>query len=418
MDYYDRLDLTDELAAIGFDLVGYGCTTCIGNSGPLPAEISQAVNDADLTVAAVLSGNRNFEGRINPDVKLNYLASPPLVVAYALAGTMNWDPGSEPLGTDSDGQPVMLADIWPDAGEVAEAVARATGADSFTSIYDTLFDGDDRWRAIDAPTGDRMDWDGSSTYVRQPPYFEGLPVDPAAADRHHRRPGPGPAGRLGHHRPHLPRRQHQGREPGRPLPPRPRRREGRLQLLRLPPGQPRGDDPGHLRQHPAPQPAPPRLRGRRHQAHPVRRGHGHLRRVGALPGRRHAAGGPGRQGVRLGLVPGLGGQGHGPARRPGRHRPELRAHPPVEPDRHGRAAAPVLRRRLGRVPGPHRRGGALDRRALRPRRRRRRPRRPSRSRPARSPSPPRSGSTPRPSRPTTATAACSPTSSAASTPAR
>ena len=179
MDYYDRLELTDELAAIGFDLVGYGCTTCIGNSGPLPAEISQAVNDADLTVAAVLSGNRNFEGRINPDVKLNYLASPPLVVAYALAGTMNWDPGTEPLGTDPDGEPVFLKDIWPDAGEVAEAVARATGADSFTSIYDTLFDGDDRWRAIDAPTGDRMDWDGESTYVRQPPYFDGLQVDPS-----------------------------------------------------------------------------------------------------------------------------------------------------------------------------------------------------------------------------------------------
>jgi aconitate hydratase len=179
MDYYDRLELTDELAAIGFDLVGYGCTTCIGNSGPLPAEISQAVNDADLTVAAVLSGNRNFEGRINPDVKLNYLASPPLVVAYALAGTMNWDPGSEPLGTDTEGNPVMLADIWPDAGEVADAVSRATGADSFSSIYDTLFDGDDRWRAIDAPTGDRMGWDGESTYVRQPPYFEGLSTEPS-----------------------------------------------------------------------------------------------------------------------------------------------------------------------------------------------------------------------------------------------
>ncbi len=179
MDYLDRLELTDDLAAIGFDLVGYGCTTCIGNSGPLPAEISQAVTDADLSVAAVLSGNRNFEGRINPDVKLNYLASPPLVVAYALAGTMNWDPGSEPLGTDADGNPVTLADLWPDAGEVAEAVARATGADSFRAVYDTLFDGDDRWRAIDAPTGDRMDWDGASTYVRQPPYFAGLAQEPS-----------------------------------------------------------------------------------------------------------------------------------------------------------------------------------------------------------------------------------------------
>ncbi|NLV56911.1 MAG: aconitate hydratase AcnA, partial [Acidimicrobiales bacterium] len=180
MDYLDRLDLTDDLSSVGFDLVGFGCTTCIGNSGPLPPEISEAVAEADLSVAAVLSGNRNFEGRINPDVRLNYLASPPLVVAYALSGTMNWDPGTEPLGTDADGAPVMLADIWPDAAEVADAVARATGADSFRTVYDTLFDGDDRWAAIDAPTGDRMEWDGSSTYVRQPPYFEGLTPDPGA----------------------------------------------------------------------------------------------------------------------------------------------------------------------------------------------------------------------------------------------
>ncbi|CAN5613772.1 aconitate hydratase AcnA [soil metagenome] len=183
MDYLDRLDLTDDLSAIGFDLVGYGCTTCIGNSGPLPPEISQAVNDHDLTVAAVLSGNRNFEGRINPDVRLNYLGSPPLVVAYALSGTMNWDPGTEPLGTDSEGNPVTLADLWPDAAEVAEAVSRATGADSFREVYDTLFDGDDRWRDIQAPTGDRMDWGDDSTYVRLPPYFDGLtPEVPALTD--------------------------------------------------------------------------------------------------------------------------------------------------------------------------------------------------------------------------------------------
>ncbi len=180
MDYLDNLELTDELAAIGFDLVGYGCTTCIGNSGPLPPEISEAVNEADLTVAAVLSGNRNFEGRINPDVRLNDLASPPLVVAYALSGTMNWDPGTEPLGTDSDGEPVMLADLWPDASEVTDAVARATGAGAFRTVYDTLFDGDDRWRAIEAPTGERMDWGEESTYVRQPPYFEGLTPEPPA----------------------------------------------------------------------------------------------------------------------------------------------------------------------------------------------------------------------------------------------
>ncbi len=179
MSYLERLDLVDDLASVGFDLVGFGCTTCIGNSGPLPAEISQAVSDGDLSVAAVLSGNRNFEGRINPDVRLNYLASPPLVVAYALSGTMSWDPYSEPLGTDADGAPVMLADLWPDAAEVAEAVGRATEAETFRNVYDTLFDGDDRWQAIDAPTGDRMVWDGESTYVRQPPYFEGLSAQPS-----------------------------------------------------------------------------------------------------------------------------------------------------------------------------------------------------------------------------------------------
>jgi aconitate hydratase len=177
MDYYDRAGLTPYLEKLGFDLVGYGCTTCIGNSGPLIPEVSAAVNSGDLAVAAVLSGNRNFEGRINPDIKLNYLASPPLVVAYALAGSMDIDITTEPLGTGTDG-PVYLRDVWPTTKEIDEVVASAIGADLFARDYADVFAGDERWRALSVPTGDTFDWDPNSTYVRKPPYFEGMPRDP------------------------------------------------------------------------------------------------------------------------------------------------------------------------------------------------------------------------------------------------
>jgi aconitate hydratase len=179
MDYYERAGLIPYLDKLGFNLVGYGCTTCIGNSGPLLPAVSQAVNDNDLTVVSVLSGNRNFEGRINPDVKMNYLASPPLVVAYALAGTMDIDLAREPLGTDSEGKPVFLADLWPSQEEVTSVVTSAVRAEMFTADYADVFAGDDNWRGLQVPTGDTFEWADSSTYVRRPPYFDGMPAEPA-----------------------------------------------------------------------------------------------------------------------------------------------------------------------------------------------------------------------------------------------
>jgi aconitate hydratase len=177
-EYYERAGLTEPLEALGFNLVGYGCTTCIGNSGPLPEEVSAVVNDADLAVCSVLSGNRNFEGRINPDVKMNYLASPPLVVAYALAGTMDVDLQNDPLGEDADGNPVYLRDIWPSAEEVARTIEQAVQSDMFRKSYDSVYAGDERWRGLEVPTGDRFAWDDASTYVRNPPYFHDLPAEP------------------------------------------------------------------------------------------------------------------------------------------------------------------------------------------------------------------------------------------------
>ncbi|HUB22055.1 MAG TPA: aconitate hydratase AcnA [Streptosporangiaceae bacterium] len=178
MDYYERSGLLPYLDKLGFNLVGYGCTTCIGNSGPLPPAISEAVNDNDLAVVSVLSGNRNFEGRINPDVKLNYLASPPLVVAYALAGTMDIDLAREPLGSDPEGKPVYLADIWPSPEEVADVVQRAVAQEMFTRDYADVFHGDDNWRALEIPADDTFAWAQDSTYVRRPPYFDGMPTEP------------------------------------------------------------------------------------------------------------------------------------------------------------------------------------------------------------------------------------------------
>jgi aconitate hydratase len=176
-EYLDRAGLTEPLEQLGFDLVGYGCTTCIGNSGPLAEEISAAVNDADLAVVSVLSGNRNFEGRINPDVKMNYLASPPLCVAYALAGTMDTDIVGEPLGQDAQGNDVYLRDIWPSEQEIARTIGEAVRADMFRHSYGEVFAGDERWNGLEVPTGERFAWDQSSTYVRLPPYFADLPAE-------------------------------------------------------------------------------------------------------------------------------------------------------------------------------------------------------------------------------------------------
>jgi len=176
-DYYEKAGLTKHLESLGFYTVGYGCTTCIGNSGPLPEEVSAAVNEHDLAVTAVLSGNRNFEGRINPDVKMNYLASPPLVIAYALAGSMNFDFERDPLGQDRDGNDVYLKDIWPDAAEVQKTIDESISTEMFDKQYGSVFDGDERWRSLPTPTGATFEWDERSTYVRKPPYFEGMTLE-------------------------------------------------------------------------------------------------------------------------------------------------------------------------------------------------------------------------------------------------
>jgi aconitate hydratase len=177
-EYLERAGLDEYLDELGFNLVGYGCTTCIGNSGPLPTEVSDVVQAEDLAVVSVLSGNRNFEGRINPDVKMNYLASPPLVVAYALAGTMDIDLYDEPLGSDQDGNPVFLKDIWPPEAEVARTVEEAVQSDMFRKSYDNVFDGDERWNSLEVPTGEEFAWDDRSTYVARPPYFDEMPREP------------------------------------------------------------------------------------------------------------------------------------------------------------------------------------------------------------------------------------------------
>jgi aconitate hydratase len=181
-DYYEKAGMWPYLEKLGYHLVGYGCTTCIGNSGPLSEEISAAVNEADLSVVSVLSGNRNFEGRINPDVKMNYLASPPLVIAYALAGTMDFDFENQPLGTDTDGTPVFLRDIWPSPKDVQQTIDSAISQEMFTKDYADVFKGDERWRSLPTPEGNTFAWDPDSTYVRKPPYFEGMSAEPTPVE--------------------------------------------------------------------------------------------------------------------------------------------------------------------------------------------------------------------------------------------
>ena len=226
-DYYDKAGLWPYLEKLGFYLVGYGCTTCIGNSGPLSDEISTAINDNDLSVAAVLSGNRNFEGRINPDVKMNYLASPPLVIAYALAGTMDFDFESDSLGTDTDGNDVYLRDIWPSQKDITDTIASAINTEMFTKNYADVFKGDERWRNLPTPSrqhlrvGRRVDLRAQAAVLRRDA------PRARAGHRYHRRPSARAAGRFGDHRPHLPRGQHQGRHPGRPIPRRARHRHRR-----------------------------------------------------------------------------------------------------------------------------------------------------------------------------------------------
>jgi aconitate hydratase len=178
-DYYNKAGMWPYLEKLGYHLVGYGCTTCIGNSGPLSDEISAAINENDLTAVSVLSGNRNFEGRINPDVKMNYLASPPLVIAYALAGTMDFDFESQPLGQDTDGTDVFLRDIWPSPQEIQDTIDSSITQEMFTKDYSDVFDGGERWKALPTPEGKTFEWDAESTYVRKPPYFDGMKPEPS-----------------------------------------------------------------------------------------------------------------------------------------------------------------------------------------------------------------------------------------------
>jgi aconitate hydratase len=181
-EYLNEAGLSPYLDALGFNLVGYGCTTCIGNSGPLPAAISEMIEARDLVAVSVLSGNRNFEGRINSDVRANYLASPPLVVAYALAGRIDIDLATDPLGTGTDGQPVYLRDVWPTRMEVDETIRKALHAEMYRSQYRDVFAGDERWNGLDVPEGATYAWDPDSTYVRQPPYFVDMPAEPGAIE--------------------------------------------------------------------------------------------------------------------------------------------------------------------------------------------------------------------------------------------
>ena len=343
-EYLRAAGLLEPLEQLGFGLVGYGCTTCIGNSGPLPDEVAAAVRDNDLVVTSVLSGNRNFEGRVQPLVRANYLASPPLVVAYALAGRMTVDLTREPLGRDANGADVYLKDIWPSAAEVQRAMAAALHTEQFTAKYAGVFDGDERWRGLFAPVGDRFDWTDDSTYVRHPPFFQSIEPEPSppgdiagarvlallgdSVTTDHISPAgaippEGPAGRY---------LIAQGVAP-----------QG-LQLVRQPPRQPRGDDARHLRQHPPAEPAGARYGGRLDAAPARRRADVHLRRRHGVPGGRDSAAGAGRQGIRVRVVTRLGRQGHAATGRQGGHRRELRAHPPQQPRVHGRAAAGVPHR--------------------------------------------------------------------------
>ncbi len=362
-EYLERAGLDEYLDELGFNLVGYGCTTCIGNSGPLPQEISDVVGAEDLAVVSVLSGNRNFEGRINPDVKMNYLASPPLCVAYALAGTMDIDLYDEPLGEDRNGDPVYLKDIWPDSKEVGKTVEEAVQSDMFRKSYGEVFDGDERWNSLEVPSGDAFAWDERSTYVRRPPFFEEMPREPEPLEdivearvlamlgdsvtTDHispagsiKRDGPAASYLNEHHVESRDFNSYGSRRGNHEVMMR-----GTFANIRLRNQLAPGTEGGVTT-----------LPGRR------RRADVDLRRRHALHRPGHPAHRAGRQGVRLRIVARLGGQGHAPARRARGDRGELRAHPPFQPGGDGRAPAAVRRRRVGHVPGADRQGEVHDHR--------------------------------------------------------
>ncbi len=365
-EYLDKSGLQKELDQIGFNLVGFGCTTCIGNSGPLPAPISKTINDKGLIAAAVLSGNRNFEGRVSPDVQANYLASPPLVVAYALAGTVTKDLTTEPLGEDRDGNPVFLKDIWPSTQEIDEFITQNVTRELFARKYADVFNGDDNWKAVQAPEGQTYTWDDDSTYVQNPPYFVGMGARPAGIGRiegarvlglfgdkittDHISPAgsikaASPAGKyLTDHGVGVADFNQYGT------------RRGNHEVMM------RGTFANiRIRNH---------MLGENGREggytihYPSKEEDADLRRRHGIPAGRRAAGDLRRRRIRQRLVARLGGQGHQPARRARRHRPVLRAHPPLQPGRHGRHPLRFRGRHVlgfagpeGRRDGHHRRAG-------------------------------------------------------------
>ena len=281
-EYFKAAGLLEYLAELGFNIVGYGCTTCIGNSGPLPEPVSKIVKDQNLVVASVLSGNRNFEGRIQSQVRANYLASPPLVVAYALAGKMQIDLTSEPLGLDPQGAPVYLRDIWPPEREIQETMLRSVRSEMFRDKYSHVFDGDDRWRSLPVPTGERFDWSDDSTYIRNPPFFEHLDARADAPGRHSRRSRARRARRQRDDRSHLAGRVDSGRQPGGPVSDCEGRCAGGFQLVRGAPRQSRSHDARHVREHPPAQSARAGNGRRMDDAPSAGRGDDDLRRVDAV----------------------------------------------------------------------------------------------------------------------------------------
>ena len=383
-EYLKKSGLQKDLDKLGFNLVGYGCTTCIGNSGPLPPDISKAINANDVVAAAVLSGNRNFEGRVNQDVRANYLASPPLVVAYAIAGTMNFDFAKTPLGVDKAGKKVFLKDIWPSSKEIASTIKKAITKQMYTRKYAGVFKGDASWDKIGVKGGLTYAWDRKSTYVQNPPYFTHMSRNADAAHRHHRCARARALPRLDHHRPHLAGGLDQAGVAGRQVPDRPQGQAGRLQPVRHAARQSRSDDARHLRQHPHQEPDAAGRRRRRHHPLSVQGAAADLRCGDALQVRRRAARRVRGQGIRHRLLARLGGQGHHPARHPRRRLPVVRAHPPLQPDRHGRHSAGVRGRlvvadprpqgqRDGDHPRPARRAQAAPAHDRRDRHRRRQP---------------------------------------------
>ncbi len=367
-DYLVKAGLLQDLEALGFYTVGYGCTTCIGNSGPLKPEISEAVRVGDVVACSVLSGNRNFEGRVHPEIKMNFLASPPLVVAYALAGSLDIDITTEPLGTGKDGKPVYLKDIWPSAQDVAAAVGASVDSAMFKKGYANVFSGDANWAAIKTPGGKDL-FLGWKIHLREEPaLLRRHDHDAGAAGRHQGRARARGARRFGHHGSHFAGRQHLEIQPRRQIPDGAGRASRGFQFLWRAPRQSRSHDARHLRQYPPAQPAAARHRRRRHAAHPERRADVDLRRRDEIQGGQHAAGDSRRQGIRHRQLARLGGQGHDAVGREGGDRREFRAHSPLQFDRHGRAAAAVQGRPERAKLRAHRQGILRDR-GTEPRRR-------------------------------------------------